>query len=304
MYEDQARILVVDDDHANRMIIATCFKNQHEILYATNGREGYEIARIEIPDIIIMDWDMPVMDGIDAILMLKSTQETQEIPVIMATGIMTTAENLKKALEAGAVDFVRKPLDFVELTSRVQASLRLSNSYKQIRRLMKKEQELLKEQLSHKERELTSLAIQAQEKNQFLTEITGEIERLGNRLDGLEANMLSTISKKLYSHIDSDKAWTNFLLHFESVHPDFFKSLKEEFPGLTNNEMRLAAYIKIGMDNKEMAQVAGISLGTIKSNLNRLKKKLSLNATDSIRDFIHGYSSKKSKLLARLKGFS
>ncbi|MTI30079.1 response regulator [Xanthovirga aplysinae] len=298
MEENKRKILVVDNDHYNMRAIVKCFKDDFQILYGTNGLQGFEIAMKELPDIIIMDWEMPIMNGIEAIIRLKSDPLTREIPIVMATGVMTSSQDLKTALEAGAIDFIRKPFDELELTSRTLAALRLSHSHQRIKFLMAKEKELLQEQLSRKERELTLQAIQINEKNQFLTEVTEQIEGLRKRLDGREDNLLLNIKKNLHYHIDADKAWENFLLHFESVHPQFFSGLKQEFPTLTNNELRLSAYIKIGMDNKEMAQISGIGLGTIKSNLNRLKKKMNLEANDSIRDFLIHYGQDDKKELS------
>ena len=285
------KLLVIDDEPGNMMVVVKSFQDSFKVLYANNGKRGYNIAVEEVPDIIIMDWEMPVLNGIDTIMMLKATEVTCEIPIIMSTGIMTSAKHLKKALEAGAVDFINKPFDKLELVARTQAALRLSQSNKRIKELMANEQVMLKQQLSQKERELTRQAIQAEEQSQLIIDITKKIDSLKNKLDGKEIKALADIKKSLQNLVDENKSWDNFLMHFESVHPLFFKCLKERFPAITNNDMRLSAYIKIGMDNKEMAQIAGVSLGTIKSNLNRLKKKLNLTPEDSIRQFIIEFAS-------------
>ena len=75
------------------------------------------------------------MDGITYIKELKKTEATKDIPVIMATAVMTDSEHLKIALDAGAVDYVRIPVDKVELTARIYSMLELSKSYRQIKEL-------------------------------------------------------------------------------------------------------------------------------------------------------------------------
>jgi len=86
-----------------------------------------------MPDLIITDWEMPIMNGIEFIKLLKSNEKTHDIPVIMCTGVMTTPENLKTALDAGAVDYIRKPVEKLELMARVNSMLKLSDSIKTIK---------------------------------------------------------------------------------------------------------------------------------------------------------------------------
>ena len=95
------------------------YYDQIEILNAGNGKMAVRVAEEELPDIIIMDWDMPEMNGIMAIKQLQADERTKHIPVIMCTGVMTSAENLQLALETGAIDYIRKPVDTLELKARI-----------------------------------------------------------------------------------------------------------------------------------------------------------------------------------------
>ncbi len=127
------KILVVDDEVDNIKSINQCIFDSKEpyILYqALNGEMALRIANIELPDLIITDWAMPGMSGIELIQKLKQNEITAEIPTIMCTGIMTSSENLHTALMAGAVDYIRKPIDPIELISRVKSMLMLSDSRK------------------------------------------------------------------------------------------------------------------------------------------------------------------------------
>ena len=133
-------ILVVDDEVFNVRTIAGYLeqlKMPIKVLEAGGGEEALNIARESLPDLVITDWDMPGTDGIALIRALKEGETTKEIPVIMFTGVMTTAENLETALQAGAVDYIRKPIDKIELKARVNSTLRLSESYKEIKILNK-----------------------------------------------------------------------------------------------------------------------------------------------------------------------
>lgn len=133
---DERKILIIDDQPINIELIVNHLEEadkSYKMYQAIDGKTGCEIARKIAPDLIITDWEMPVMSGIEAIKRLRKGEITKDIPVIVASGVMTTSDNLKTAMEAGAVDFIRKPIDKIELIARVRSILLLADSYKEIR---------------------------------------------------------------------------------------------------------------------------------------------------------------------------
>ncbi|MCB1052876.1 MAG: diguanylate cyclase [Acidobacteria bacterium] len=129
-------VLIVDDEPQNLLALVQVMESSHPnvaVFQALDGRKALAIARARQPELIITDWEMPEMDGLTFIRQLKMDAETAQIPVIMCTGVMTTSENLQTALEAGAVDYIRKPVDPIELTARVGTVLKLADSLKTIR---------------------------------------------------------------------------------------------------------------------------------------------------------------------------
>jgi two-component system, chemotaxis family, response regulator WspR len=148
-FKEEFTILVVDDQLTNIKLIIGMLKKTGELYkleQALDGRSALRIAEMKGPDLIIMDWEMPKLSGIETIKLLKENERTRNIPVIMATGVMTSSENLRKAMNAGAVDYIRKPIDHVELSARVHSALLLGESKKEIKR-RKKELENLNETL-------------------------------------------------------------------------------------------------------------------------------------------------------------
>lgn len=124
-------ILVVDDDRFVHMFIETAIETElhdYRIISAYNGKEACDIAISQEIDLIIMDWEMPVMNGIQALEQLKSDPSTSDIPVI----IITSSGNLQTAFDAGAIDFIRKPIDQVELLVRVKSTLSMFKLIKSI----------------------------------------------------------------------------------------------------------------------------------------------------------------------------
>lgn len=153
---NDATILLVDDEPENlHEIESFCYNSNMscKIIKSPNGEIALKCAREKRPDLIITDWDMPGMNGIELVEHLKSDIATQDIPIIMFTGIMILSENLQTALEAGAVDYIRKPLDKIELLARARTVLQLSDSLKELK---KQKQELVEKnlELTRKQKEL------------------------------------------------------------------------------------------------------------------------------------------------------
>lgn len=117
------KVLIVDDEMPLRDLLGEFLEGEgYEVLLASAGEEGIELAEREIPHVILLDVKMPGIDGIEVCKRLKAEPKTQFIPVIMITGYV---DNKMVAIESGADDFVNKPIDLVELAVRVRSILRI-----------------------------------------------------------------------------------------------------------------------------------------------------------------------------------
>jgi len=140
-------ILVVDDEEFNRQIILDILaqeEDKYSVLTANSGKKGYELALKTRPDLILMDWKMPGMTGIEAVRKLKSQEETKDIPIIMITSV-NAPEKLREAFEVGVVDYVTKPVREIEILVRVRSVLKTTMFYKQILRQKEKIEEQKKD---------------------------------------------------------------------------------------------------------------------------------------------------------------
>ena len=118
------RILVVDDNDAERMLIATYLQQQGCRIYlAENGLDGIEKARMVQPDLILMDARMPECDGLNACRLLKGDPAARNIPIIFLSAF-STAEDRIKGLRYGAADYIAKPFDFNEVLLRLMVHLK------------------------------------------------------------------------------------------------------------------------------------------------------------------------------------
>lgn len=106
---------------------------QAQIFRARKVSTALDIAAERELDLIISDWQMPQLSGLDLLAQLKEL--APDIPVIIYSGLKIENEDLEQALEMGAIDYLRKPLEQTELTARVKAALRLSSAYLQLKQL-------------------------------------------------------------------------------------------------------------------------------------------------------------------------
>lgn len=128
MAESQAKVLVVDDEAKNvKLLEALLLPRGYEIVQASNGAEALQKVHEEQPDLILLDVMMPVMDGFEACKILKDNADTRLIPVIIMTALGQVEDRIK-GIEAGADDFLTKPVHRDELLARIRTSLRLKQT--------------------------------------------------------------------------------------------------------------------------------------------------------------------------------
>jgi CheY-like chemotaxis protein len=113
-------ILVVDDSAMIRHVVGQILRESgYEVLIAKNGHEGYDLAKKHGPQLIIMDVEMPVMDGIQATTLIKSEPETAHIPILIFTSL-GGEDDIKRAREAGCQGFLNKPISKDVIQTEVQ----------------------------------------------------------------------------------------------------------------------------------------------------------------------------------------
>lgn len=258
------KILIVDDHPEYLQKIFNILNRQsYKILRALDVKTALMVANTEKPDLIISDWEMPEINGIDLIKQIKNTAELEHIPVIMCTGIMTNSSNLKTALEAGAIDFIRRPIDEIELLARVKSMLLFVDSLQNIKKkekiILEKEKEIIQNELNQKNRELTTYAIILSQKNNETIEIAENLNKiLKNTKEKTTRQNIKQIALKL-QNCSKESGWDEFKTHFENVHNQFFGKLSEKHTDLTQNDLKICAFIRLNMMSKDIANIVGLS---------------------------------------------
>lgn len=294
MYKKQNgnyRILIADDEPLNIECLFDLLNALgYKVSIAASGEKCVELTKNIIPSLIIIDWDMPGMNGIEAIIEIRNSKVTSYVPIIMATGKMLTSKHLRTALEAGANDFIRKPLDNIEVIARVQSMLRLQEEHQQNIKLEKQLQQQkiaqLEQELATNKKELTSSVLKQ-------LQLSSNFEKLENQVDEiiesekLEKKVIS-IREALASYKSNIAAsnWHEFEEAFVKVHTEFYAKLDKEFPDLTPNERKVCAFIKLGMSTKKMAAITCQSESALKKARYRLRKKLAISNNVNILTFL------------------
>jgi two-component system cell cycle response regulator DivK len=117
------KILIVEDNENNRRLVRDVLVYYgYKTVEAENGEEGIRTAKEQTPDLIIMDLQMPVINGYDAIIILKNYPETKHIKILAVTSFAMAGDR-EKILEAGADDYIAKPINTRELPERVKRLL-------------------------------------------------------------------------------------------------------------------------------------------------------------------------------------
>ncbi|MCK9235838.1 MAG: LuxR C-terminal-related transcriptional regulator [Bacteroidales bacterium] len=148
-----------------------------------------------------------------------------------------------------------------------------------------KKQKLQSEEINDKLREVTSYSLLLANKNDILNQILKlNNMRTEKRSDGGEIK--NQINKLIKSNLNTDNYWNDFVAHFTEVNPTFFKILQKKFPDLTQNELKMCAYIRIGMSAKQIAQMLNLSHSSVNVNRYRLRKKLNLPKNVELDSFI------------------
>lgn len=182
-------ILIVDDTPQNIQVLAKIFYDKgYGINVAYSGKQALQSLKEQLPDLILLDIQMPGMNGYEVCEALKKSQETMDIPVIFLTA-KTETENLLKGFSIGAVDYITKPFNIAELTVRVATHIELKLSREKIR----KEKEITKV-LNEK------LTLANSKLNVAYNDITNSIQYASN----IQENMLpdlNFLSKKGIKHM-------------------------------------------------------------------------------------------------------
>ncbi len=120
------KILIVEDNEENRDALSRRLKRRgFDVVLAEDGKQGIEMVASEAPDLVLMDMNMPELDGWEATRQIKANESTRNLPVIALTA-HAMAGDREKALDAGCADYHTKPVELSRLLAQIESLLSLS----------------------------------------------------------------------------------------------------------------------------------------------------------------------------------
>lgn len=153
--------------------------------------------------------------------------------------------------------------------------------------LMKVKNEKLQAELNHKNVELANHTMNVINKNDLLIGIKNEIKNLKKKLGTQFPNYYyRELVKVIDKNISSEDEWKKFEAHFDEIHENFFKRLMNEYPDLTQSDLKLCAYLRMNLSTKEIAPLLNISIRGVEARRYRLRKRLNLDHDANLVEFL------------------
>ena len=199
---DTVTILIVDDKSENIFALEKLLERSNRIfLQATSGKEGLKIALEMAVDLVILDVQMPEMDGFEVAKVLKSHKRTKNIPIIFASAEKKERQSIMKGYEEGAVDYLRKPLDPEVTRAKVTVLLKIQLQEREIKKLNAELQKNV-EQLKAANKELESFSHSVSHDLQAPLRVLSAhsgilLEDYADKLDDEANRLLKTIQKNV-----------------------------------------------------------------------------------------------------------
>ncbi|RAV99090.1 tetratricopeptide repeat protein [Pseudochryseolinea flava] len=149
----------------------------------------------------------------------------------------------------------------------------------------------LQQDLEFRHKELLTYTLNLVQKNALMENLREGIQEMLATTDKDSKVKLTKLIKVIDYGLESEKDWDEFRMYFEKVHSSFFQKLKDQFPDLTQSDLKLCALLSLNLSMKEMAELMGISPESVKMARHRLRKKLNLVTEENLGDFIASFKT-------------
>lgn len=164
--------------------------------------------------------------------------------------------------------------------------------------LVENDKKLLEEDLIYKSKELANYTILLLKKRELLTEMAEELKELRGKIKiASNKEIIRSLTRKINLNLQDEEHLNVFDTNFERVHQDFFKELKNNYPNLSQKEIRLCGFVRMNLTNKEIAAILNISVRGVETARYRLRKNLSLEKEINMVEFLEKLSTSESSEL-------
>lgn len=314
------KILIIDDREFDRIIYREYLGEANYTFAEMEDGLGVLEKLPEIkPDLILLDWQMPRQGGLETLKMINKNNAYKDTPIIIITGLQDESV-LEEAFDFGSFDFLNKPVTKIELQARVFKAIKLkeaqillqkqkkelldlntiiSSQKEELNKTLEIKSQLLdtteeehKKDLGEVKRKMITMEMDTTKISSHIKEIQSLIEETYTQLksENPESSVLRRLrqlERKVAELTQQDHSWGEFKEVFESMDSEFFNKLTKKNPKLTSLDLKHCAYIKMNIDNFELARILNVEMKSLQMTRYRLKKKLALTQDQSLREFIH-----------------
>ena len=145
----------------------------------------------------------------------------------------------------------------------------------------------LEEEIRHKNQELASTTMHLVQRSEMIHKLRNQLEKLQKEVKEVPAKkQVDSLLRLLTQDDELAREWNQFAHHFDQVHSDFLKRLRQQFPQLTSNDQKLCAYLRMNLATKEIAPLMNISVRGVEVGRYRLRKKLDLDTQVDLNEFM------------------
>lgn len=306
-------LLVIDDNPVNLKVAVSHLQGYGlEVLTARDGEAGIRRARLAHPDLILLDVNMPGLDGFETCRRLQAIPDTSDIPVVFMTARTDTQDKVQ-GFRAGGVDYVTKPIEPQELLARVQAQLqlralrlRLADANADLERRVEERTAALHRELADRDRragENERLLAVLQEQNTQLRELTARwVDERRNRDRGLASDLHSRVTERLslvklhLDRVDATLPEGDAKQHLAQaqellapalegaavIHGNLEGRADAPLVQLSAREREVLRGIAQGKSNKELAADLDVARTTVSTYRSRILEKLGVTDTASL----------------------
>jgi DNA-binding response OmpR family regulator/DNA-binding CsgD family transcriptional regulator len=272
---ERYKILVVDSDTAMVSLISDILleTQMYDITPAYDGIIVLETMESALPDLIIMDFNLPGLDGIKVAKLLKSNLQTKSVPIIITNGV-DDSQLIEQAFHAGASDFIQKPFTNMELQIRVENILKTNR--------------LTNETITSARNDLSLMALQNSQYMALKSKYKDILENIMSQCPNRQANCGKALEKFIIDlRTDLPCNSKQQLESLQKIDPLFMKALAIKHPNLTPAEIKLCIYLKLNLSTKDIAALIFQNSNSVRIARVRLRKKLNLNMSDNLTGYIN-----------------
>lgn len=144
----------------------------------------------------------------------------------------------------------------------------------------------LEQDVKHKAEELSNVTMNVARKNEILLDISQRLDRMQENADPTAQKELQRIKSLIKKNISHDDDWRNFLHNFDLAYDDFARRLSEMHPGLTQTELRVCCYLKMGLSSKDIAPLFNISYRSVEMTRYRIRRKLNMSRDTNLTEYL------------------